>query len=295
MRKLKGISYGILISIICLLWMLTLSGSSCAQELAYDKGRCDASYLVHPPPLEGGGGPQQLQQEFILSDFGLTDPYKVGKVRIHWWQGFTNFAGVIQLLDHDNPDNAVTLSFVNPLENTWQDYDVSGLGFSSSHFYVQVLWASGYGAVCSDTPSLWNRSYADPGVGTYFLVPADFGIRVDTLSRPLGALPAKQCINLFQGTVTFSTDGGTQTETEKLSMSVANDFNGCIIESSATFYKSSDCSGTPITPTWQDPDLNFVYKSGTRGGCAEAIEVTSSSPVCVQLTLQSGRKTTVCY
>jgi hypothetical protein len=103
--------------------------------------------------------------------------------------------------------------------------------------------------------------------------------------RPLGAgvLSSAQCINLYES------------ETEKLSMTVGRAIDTCIIESEVVFYKSSDCSGTPIVPTFSDPAPGFVYKSGTQGGCPELVKVTKSSPVCVELTLKSGRKTQVCY
>jgi hypothetical protein len=103
--------------------------------------------------------------------------------------------------------------------------------------------------------------------------------------RPLGAgiLSAAQCISLFES------------ETENLSMSVRRANDSCIIENEVKFYPSSDCTGTPTTPTFSDPDPGFVYKSGTGGGCPELVKVTKSSPVCVELTLKSGRKTTVCY
>jgi hypothetical protein len=103
------------------------------------------------------------------------------------------------------------------------------------------------------------------------------------ITRPLGALPVSQCISLFES------------ETEKISASVRNDFNGCIMEDSVKFYRSSDCTGEVIEHSFLPPDSGFVYKSGTMGGCPEAVEVTKSSPVCVEITLKSGRKTTVCY
>jgi hypothetical protein len=124
----------------------------------------------------------------------------------------------------------------------------------------------------------------------------DFSLFVDNVQTFLkrGALPVAQCLNLVE------------IGTEKLSAKVTNDFDGCIIEASATFYKSLNCTGTGITPDpkceppntegcWSDPDPNLVYKSGTRGGCAEAVEVTTGSPACVTLTLKSGRNTKVCY
>jgi hypothetical protein len=115
----------------------------------------------------------------------------------------------------------------------------------------------------------------------------DFMIRVDVRERPLGALPVSQCINLFEIK--------TETETKKLSMNVRNDFDGCIIEDSVIFYKGLDCTGDLKPHFFLPRDENLVYKSGTRGGCAEAVEVTQASPACVTLTLKSGRKTTVCY
>ncbi|HJW29351.1 MAG TPA: hypothetical protein VJ508_08855, partial [Saprospiraceae bacterium] len=100
----------------------------------------------------------------------------------------------------------------------------------------------------------------------------------------VGSLVTTQCISLFES------------DTEKLSMSVVRGGDTCIIENQVTFYRSSDCTGTSIVPVWQSPDPGFVYKAGTLGGlCPELIEVTKNSPVCVQLTLASGRKTTVCY
>jgi hypothetical protein len=170
-----------------------------------------------------------------------------------------------------------------------------GLSFSGDEFYVEVLWTNGWGYICEDTNTpIHNMSEVDPGTGYWYPLPeganGDLLIRVDVRERPLGALPVSQCISVVE-----IVNPGPPAVTEKLSARVTNDFDGCIMEASATFYKSSDCTGDPITPIWQDPDENLVYKSGTRGGCAEAVEVTSSSPVCVQLTLKSGRKTTVCY
>jgi hypothetical protein len=101
--------------------------------------------------------------------------------------------------------------------------------------------------------------------------------------RPLGLIPAAQCINLFES------------ETEKLSMSVRRANDTCIIENEVKFYLTSDCTGTAIVPTFEDPEPGFVYKSGTLGGCPELVEVTQASPACVTLTLKSGRKTQVCY
>jgi hypothetical protein len=291
MRKLKGVSYRILIFIIFLVGSLAFSGSVSAIELAYDDGSCTSMYAIHGP--SGDGGPQIVRQRFLLSDFGLSSDDLVGKdikVRIHWGStsSGTDFAGVIKLWESDVIE--LTQSFVNPPLSAWQDFDFSGMGFSSSDFYVEVLWTSGWGYVCEEnnTP-VHNMAETDPGTGYWYEWEYDMGIRVEVRERPLGALPVTQCINLVE---IVNPQTGV---TEKLSARVTNDFDGCITEASARFYKSLDCTGTPIQPLWENPDPNVVYKSGTLGGCAEAVEVRTGSPVCVDLTLKSGRKTHVCY
>jgi hypothetical protein len=283
MRKLKGISYRILIFVVVLVGTLAFSGSVSAIELAYDDGSCTSMYMIHGP----SGGPQIVRQRFLLSDFGLTGDGLVGKeikVRIHWGSASsgTDFAGVIKLWEPDVIE--LTQSFVNPPLSAWQDFDFSGMGFSSSDFYVEVLWTSGWGYVCEEKNApVYNMAETDSGTGHWYPWSYDMGIRVEVRERPLGALPAAQCMNLVEK------------ETEKLSVSVKNDFDGCIIEASVKFYKSLDCTGEVKAHSFEPPDPNVVYKSGTRGGCAEAVEVTTGSPACVTLTLKSGRKTTVCY
>jgi hypothetical protein len=299
MRKIKGISYRILIFIIFLVSTVAFSGSVSAIELAYDDGICGLVYPeIHGPGTTGG--PQQLRQQFLLSDFGLSGDYLVAKVRIYWGPGSPDFAGEIKLRDYDNPNKVVTKSFANPPQDAWQDYDFSGMGFYSNRFYVELWWTNGYGYICVDTSSHHEVSEVDSGTGVWYLyrfpVPypdgpltaVDFMIRVD-VGKPLGALPVSQCMNLAE-MVNPKTG-----ETEKISARVTNDFDGCIIEDSVIFYKGLDCTGDVKPHSFADPESGFVYKSGTRGGCAEAVEVTKGSPVCVQLTLKSGRKTTVCY
>ena len=63
--------------------------------------------------------------------------------------------------------------------------------------------------------------------------------------RPLGALPASQCINLCRK---VNPETGLP---EKFSAKVRNDFDGCIIEASVIFYKSFDCTGTAITHSFE--------------------------------------------
>ena len=281
MRKVKSISYRILIFVIFLVATLAFSGSVSAIELAYDDGICGEVYpAIHTT--------QKLRQRFLLSDFNLSGDYQVEKVRVYWGSSY-NFSGVIKLRDYDNLELVVTKSFTNPPQYVWQDYDVSGLSFKSNHFYVELVMTctpQEFAYICADTnePN-HRRSEVDPGDGQWHVWEGyDFVIRVDVRERPLGALPVGQCTNLVEK------------GTEKLSMSVKNDFDGCITEASVIFYKGLNCTGEVKLHSFEDnPDPYLVYKSGTRGGCAEAVEVTSSSPACVELTLKSGRKTTVCY
>lgn len=95
-----------------------------------------------------------------------------------------------------------------------------------------------------------------------------------------------QCIKLLDSRIF---------KTEKLSMEVENDPQGCIKEESVVFFRSTDCSGEGQRPTFRDLDDSFVYKSGLDGGCADAIEAKHGSPACITLTLKSGRQTTICY
>jgi len=108
--------------------------------------------------------------------------------------------------------------------------------------------------------------------------------------KPVGAFPARQCIKLSDGRIF---------KTEKISMMVYNDSDGCIIideeKKPIKFYRSTDCSGEPEDPRIEPAEEGFVYKSGIDGGCPEAIEVKHGSPACVTLTLLSGRKVIFCY
>ena len=110
--------------------------------------------------------------------------------------------------------------------------------------------------------------------------------------RPPGPSPVEQCITLFKK------------GSERVSAQVKKDNNGCIQEKEKVgeeeivaikFFFSTDCTGDEVTPTWEDPDSGFVYKSGVDGGCPEAVEVYRRNPTCVTLTLVSGRKATICW
>jgi hypothetical protein len=107
--------------------------------------------------------------------------------------------------------------------------------------------------------------------------------------RPLGALPVSQCLKFVE------TKNEATEVVEKISAKVKLDFRGCIEEKELKFYKSSDCSGTVTPHVFDPPDPNLVSMSGTRGGCNQGVKVKKASPVCVELTLKSGRKTTVCW
>jgi len=110
-------------------------------------------------------------------------------------------------------------------------------------------------------------------------------------TKPKRAVPVRQCIKLSDGRI-FGT--------EKMSIMVFSGSDGCITYDEAkkpiTFYRSTDCSGEPDGPQkLVSPESGFVYKSGIDGGCPEAIEVKQGSPICVSLTLQSGRMLIYCY
>ena len=75
MRKVKNVSYRILIFLIFLVGTLAFSGSVSAIELAYDDGSCLLSLRF----MVRADGPQLVRQRFLLSDFGLSGDYPVGK------------------------------------------------------------------------------------------------------------------------------------------------------------------------------------------------------------------------
>jgi hypothetical protein len=82
---------------------------------------------------------------------------------------------------------------------------------------------------------------------------------------------------------------------EAISAKAKRDSAACIIEESLDFYKTKDCSGAPTPHTFDPADPDLVVASGNFDGCSELVEVRKSSPVCVYLTLTSGRKTRVCW
>jgi len=98
-----------------------------------------------------------------------------------------------------------------------------------------------------------------------------------------GVFPGEQCILLFEN------------DTESISAEVLRDSDGCIKEKSVKFYPSTDCTGDRLEHKFTDPEKGFIFASSTMGGCPQLVEVTTKSPVCVTLTLKSGRETTVCY
>jgi len=104
-----------------------------------------------------------------------------------------------------------------------------------------------------------------------------------------GVFPGKQCISLFES------------DTESISAEIITDSDGCIIdekEKPIKFYRSTDCSGEPEPEEnikREGPEKGFIFASSTRGGCPQLVEVSTKSPACVTLTLQSGRKVIFCY
>jgi len=111
--------------------------------LAYDDGTGEIYAEVHTT--------QYLRQRFLVSDFGLYGDYLIKTVRICWWRhGLEDFTGVIKLRDSQTGDLVPAASFSNPAEG-WQDYDVSGLGFVSDDFYVELWQTAGYGYIYADT------------------------------------------------------------------------------------------------------------------------------------------------
>ncbi len=118
--------------------------SSPDTVLSYDDGTFDGIYpMIHQS--------QYLRQRFLVSDFGLSGDYLVKTVRISWWRhGLEDFTGVIKLRDRGTGNIVPAASFSNPAEG-WQDYDVSGSGFVSDDFYVELWQTAGYGYIYADT------------------------------------------------------------------------------------------------------------------------------------------------
>ena len=103
------------------------------------------------------------------------------------------------------------------------------------------------------------------------------------LSGPSGGFPVSQCVSLVER------------EGENISIKFKSDPRGCIKEQSVEFYRSTNCTGDIIEHEFQNPSEDFIFVSGTRGGCPQIVEVTTNSPTCVTLTLKSGRETEVCW
>ncbi|MBA7632869.1 hypothetical protein ES703_40424 [subsurface metagenome] len=110
--------------------------------LAYD----DGTFEIYPMINES----QYLRQRFLVSDFGLSGDYLIKTVRINWGPTSEDFAGEIKLRDYDTGEVMTAVSFTRPASG-WQDYDISGSGFVSDHFYVELWRTGGFGYICGDT------------------------------------------------------------------------------------------------------------------------------------------------
>ncbi len=110
--------------------------------LAYDDGTFEIYPMIHES--------QYLRQRFLVSDFGLSGDYLIKTVRINWGPTSEDFAGEIKLRDYDTGEVVTAVSFTRPASG-WHDYDVSGLGFVSDHFYVELWHTAGYGYIYADT------------------------------------------------------------------------------------------------------------------------------------------------
>jgi len=118
--------------------------SNPVQVLAYDDGTSEINVMIHEN--------QYLRQRFLISDFGLSGNYLVKTVQINWALGIPpeDFAGEIKLRDYDTGNVVTAASFTPPLSG-WYDYDVSGSGFVSDHFYVELWWTGGFSYISGDT------------------------------------------------------------------------------------------------------------------------------------------------
>jgi len=239
-----------------------------------------AGYLVEIVPDASGNFPK------IDASYNSVFTYKITKV---------DATKKITLVDLLIPNNCATkLAIPNSFPGGKLFTDATGgpiTNFGQGLTLDDTWWwnYSGWGNVISLTIAGNNVGVEHNAMllGTLTIFPHQWG-KGEILApgcRPLGAgvLSSAECINLYQS------------DTENLSMNVGRALDSCIIENEVVFYYSSNCTGDPIYPTFSEPAEGFVYKSGTQGGCPEMVKVRKASPACVELTLKSGRKTTVCY
>jgi hypothetical protein len=156
--------------------------SASAFELVYDDGGCDGWY----PQIHNG---QYLRQKFLVTDFGISGDCLVETVSI-WWHGTTiDFTGVIKLRDYDTGElvNAVDLTEIGIISD-WIEYEISGLGFVSDQFYVE-LWqtsptstsASIGGDINEPINGMSEASTNNGETWTLFQPPINFMIRVTVI------------------------------------------------------------------------------------------------------------------
>ena len=183
---------------VILMFVTELSTPALASPdpvLAYDDGTGEIYAEVHIT--------QYLRQRFLVSDFGLSGDYLVKTVRICWWRhGPEDFTGVIKLRDRETGDLVPAASFSNPAEG-WQDYDVSGSGFVSDDFYVELWQTAGYGYIYADThtPHHYRSEVSTDSGGTWHLCSnMDFMIRVVVTPLALLLLNPNGSETLIAGT-----------------------------------------------------------------------------------------------
>ncbi len=153
--------------------------------LAYDDGTSEIYVMIHQS--------QYLRQRFLVNDFGLSGDYLVKTVQINWSPGLPpeDFAGEIKLRDYDT-GNVVTAASFTPPASGWYDYDVSGSGFVSDHFYVELWQTGGFSYIGADTaPPHHEMSEVSTNSGANWHVSAlemDFNFMVRALVVPASAV-----------------------------------------------------------------------------------------------------------
>ena len=121
-------------------------------------------------------------------------------------------------------------------------------------------------------------------VGLLILLPNN--LRADSENFTRAPRFDNQCIKLLDSSIF---------RTERLSMRIEKEADGCIKEKTVEFFRSIDCTGEGEPGEMLPPESSVVYKSGLDGGCPESIEVTHASPACIWITFKSGRRVKYCY
>lgn len=180
------------------------SGIPSPVELAHDDSTCEIYPMIHDS--------QYLRQRFLVSNFGLSGDYLVKTVRMYWRATPEDFAGEIKLHDYDTGEVVTAVSFTQPVSG-WHDYDVSGLGFVSDHFYVELWQTSGFGYICGDTdPPHHSMSEVsmDHGETWHLFNYPETGLHeIDFMIRVIVVLPPREQIANTLDFFDTSVDEGT--------------------------------------------------------------------------------------